>query len=600
MSNLKVLFLLFIIFSILDKALAADPAPQPPPPPPPPKISSTDWENKYVAFRSKYQSKNPAERVKAVQLLNPLWGFFDKDRDRRQAVQTIIQTLNSENDQIVIDAIFDCITKMTSTDYYAAQWFTKDYSLVNNESGKLKLIQVLGQFINYQAEAANILAEMAKNDESSPAIKKTIISALSKFPGYLSCFPLVNLSADRNQDIAWAALSVLSQIKNVKSISLLIELLPDENRKIIKDKIGQTLETITGQKYGIDAKKWQKWWQIPPETPQTDIAAAINRGKDFLIKQAQSQGKISDELTFYALLHSGLPINDPMIEASLNNFMTKKLERTYNVAILAMALAYIDRGKYQSRIAQCAHFLMANQSYSGNWTYGATIDDSTITQTVTSDALKPVITGKDKPNNSTLSVKKIRVKVAYRRKDAAYDNSNTQYALLGLRACAEADIDIPQEVWADAEKHLLRTQSGDGGWCYTIGSSYGSMTAGGLGGLAISKYYQNKKLKDDPAIKKSVDWLDKNFTVLENPCMAGAPTTWHYYYIYGLQRAGVLSDTETFGEHNWYQSGARYLLIEQRESGDWNNNAQDTAFAMLFLSRATKPLTPIKYIETPK
>jgi hypothetical protein len=75
-----------------------------------------------------------------------------------------------------------------------------------------------------------------------------------------------------------------------------------------------------------------------------------------------------------------------------------------------------------------------------------------------------------------------------------------------------------------------------------------------------------------------------------------------YYYLYALERAGVLAATETFGLHNWYVEGAEAILSSQRADGSWlaplphgdrsemTNVAWDTCFAILFLKRATRPL----------
>ena len=80
----------------------------------------------------------------------------------------------------------------------------------------------------------------------------------------------------------------------------------------------------------------------------------------------------------------------------------------------------------------------------------------------------------------------------------------------------------------------------------------------------------------------------------------------HYYYLYGLERAGVLADTAWVGTHDWYLEGAEFLLPAQRADGSWEqaDSGQgagpfqdlgrspqvDTCFALLFLKRATTRL----------
>jgi hypothetical protein len=61
-------------------------------------------------------------------------------------------------------------------------------------------------------------------------------------------------------------------------------------------------------------------------------------------------------------------------------------------------------------------------------------------------------------------------------------------------------------------------------------------------------------------------WLDKNWTVENNP---KRPNWFHYYYLYGLERAGMLFDTTRIGAHDWYAEGANHLLDHQNADGSW-------------------------------
>jgi hypothetical protein len=77
-------------------------------------------------------------------------------------------------------------------------------------------------------------------------------------------------------------------------------------------------------------------------------------------------------------------------------------------------------------------------------------------------------------------------------------------------------------------------------------------------------------------------------------------SVWHYYYLYGLERAGMLFGAETMGQHKWYPTGAHFLLKEQRDDGSWSSGkaptrqaAWDTCWAILFLRRATRPLKDV-------
>ena len=113
------------------------------------------------------------------------------------------------------------------------------------------------------------------------------------------------------------------------------------------------------------------------------------------------------------------------------------------------------------------------------------------------------------------------------------------------------------------------------------------MTAGAVGALAIYHHMRGEDWKKDQSLADGVAWLADNFTVNNNPKKGGA---WHNYYLYGLERAGVLYDTKKFGSRDWYAAGAKLLVAKQGADGNWGAHRRDTCFAILFLKRATRPL----------
>jgi hypothetical protein len=201
---------------------------------------------------------------------------------------------------------------------------------------------------------------------------------------------------------------------------------------------------------------------------------------------------------------------------------------------------------------------------------------------------------------------------------ASGDNSNSQYAALGLRACSEAGITLPKESLALARKWWTECQHGGDkdkkvatgkitaeprGWCYDVKDShpaYGSMTAGAVGSVAILDYLLDMDWKRDPSVASGLAWLTTHYSVTENvgpPQERAAGTTeFYYYYLYALERAGILAGTETLGAHKWYLEGAKVLVEAQtadgswQHGGEWNKPSWNTCFAILFLKRATRPL----------
>ena len=68
------------------------------------------------------------------------------------------------------------------------------------------------------------------------------------------------------------------------------------------------------------------------------------------------------------------------------------------------------------------------------------------------------------------------------------DNSNTQYALLGLHAAREAGVPVEPQVWALARAYWEQSQKRDGSWTYTPDSptATSSMTCAGVSSLIIA------------------------------------------------------------------------------------------------------------------
>jgi hypothetical protein len=349
----------------------------------------------------------------------------------------------------------------------------------------------------------------------------------------------------------------------------------------------------------------QQAQESPPAVNQRAIDYAVDRGGAFLVAELARpiEGKFSelikrgrDELILYALAHAGTDYSGNRAwQAALEEITTKELRSTYQASLTALALEAIDKAKYGWRLAQCAQFLVDNQCANGQWSYGSPIKYP--------DNL-PKGPAKDGGTGTVAAVK-----ITKRGKGPERgDNSNAQYAALGLRACAGAGIQIPEEVLSAAAKWWERNQGKDGGWGYadagqTGDPSHGSMTAGGVSTLIILRNLMRQDTVRHPPIKRALEWLGSNFTVTENPRYA-RPYQWHHYWLYAVERAGILGGTEKLGESWWYSTGVDHLLKAQDQKlGCWLSEqngmesvggaAADTAFAILFLRRATKPLPKV-------
>jgi RNA polymerase sigma factor (sigma-70 family) len=190
------------------------------------------------------------------------------------------------------------------------------------------------------------------------------------------------------------------------------------------------------------------------------------------------------------------------------------------------------------------------------------------------------------------------------------DNSNSQFALLGLFAASEAGVPVSPSVWESAHAYWARTQKADGSWAYTRNSaiSTASMTCAGVSSLIISgirraegeetltdNVIQNcGRVARDRNLQAGIYWLTSHFRVDQN---FGGGEQWRLYYFDGLERAGRLAGIRFFGQHDWYRSGALELVLEQNKPGGFwqgalfeQNKVLATSFALLFLANGRTPV----------
>ncbi len=366
-----------------------------------------------------------------------------------------------------------------------------------------------------------------------------------------------------------------------------------------------------------------------PKVDQRKVDAAVANGIAFL-RGTNPTGLVGGtdnlELVLYTLLHGGVSERDPDVQTMLKNLLALEPQKTYNTALRAMVLEKIDRVRYQEEIWKCAQYLLDNQGATGQWGYG--------TPTTYGPMPKRVPTGTatgGRPKAVDFADKSVRNRVAVTKKrdGAAADNSNSQYAALGLRACHDAGIDLPKDAVTLARKWLIDCQAKEEGgsnavatggiaapprgWGYTPSHLvYGSMTAGAIGSICIYDYILDgeKALswKRDPAVLSGIAWLAHNFSPAGNVGVDKAvggnyslipDGAMYYYYLYGVERTGLLFGTEKFGAREWYPEGAALLLKNQQANGSWpaadthKNAVWDTCFSILFLRRATRPLQDV-------
>jgi len=336
---------------------------------------------------------------------------------------------------------------------------------------------------------------------------------------------------------------------------------------------------------------------------QAQVDAAIQRGSEFLWRWLSHEGEwqlgrllqipYNDLLVCLALTHAGAHERTPAFDQRLRRLLATGPGQnvlTYQAGVLAMLVESYGRPEFLPRLREIARYLVEAQGADGSWDY---------TQAVPTELLRDPdervlkVTGgtplDGSPQNLLECPRTLPVGTW-----TGGDNSVTQFALLGLAAAARLGLRIPTATWQRARAITLARQVPDRGFGYSGSASdlaTGSMTCAGICALAITGH----ELGLDPAsssteLGRGIGWLDERFAVAKNPG-SGA---WNLYYLYGVERTGRILQTEFLGAHEWYPLGVQQLLATQLPDGSWDDSKtppQDTAFALLFLTRATHRLT---------
>jgi hypothetical protein len=330
------------------------------------------------------------------------------------------------------------------------------------------------------------------------------------------------------------------------------------------------------------------------QVTREEVEKAIREGIRYLKEEQQADGSWADyrggemptgttSLVTLALLTAGEPADEPHVARALEylrQFTAEQLDRTYTVALQTMVFAAADPQRYRVLISGNVRWLERAQHqpgdrpWPGSWSY----------------------TG---------------------AKSQRGDNSNSQYALLGLNAASEVGIAVKPEVWTLARAYWEIGQKPDGGWSYLASAdsdlSTASMTCAGISSLIITglRRYEGQESLDGETIRncgkgginlslqRGIDWISGHFHVDQN--FRGGD--YKFYYLYGLERAGRLTGLRFFGDRDWYREGAEELVhAQERVLGFWQSGGGPeqyplvaTSFALLFLAKGRSPVVINKF-----
>ena len=329
-----------------------------------------------------------------------------------------------------------------------------------------------------------------------------------------------------------------------------------------------------------------------------DIRRAIAAGVEFVEGRREGAGGWSytfnhnhnlgiTALAGLALLENGVGRDAPAIRGAdrLVRELAPQSDQTYDVALSILFLARAQattRGPDDDLIRQLAARLAAGEQ-GGMWSYKIPVEPI--------EPPGPYAKGprRTRGNNGGGAGRG-----PTRRFDRGGDgdNSNTQFALLGLWAAGRHGFAADEPLVA-IDGHFRGTQEADGGWAYAPHApSYPAMTCAGLMGLAMAKARpglaerqtaraRGAELAADPAFAQALSSVKRGARTLNG----GADI----YALWSLERACVALGLRDLDGFDWYAAGARILLARQRPDGAWAGqwgDLPDTCLALLFLHKA--------------
>jgi hypothetical protein len=395
---------------------------------------------------------------------------------------------------------------------------------------------------------------------------------------------------------------------------------------------------------------------------QDKIDKAIDRGVEFL-KGAQNDkggwkwGMYRDgrfqaaqcALPAYALLEAGVPANDAVIQKAAEYLRPRAnaTDFTYEISLILLFFDRLGDAKDEKLMRTLAARLIAGQHHTGGWSYRCPILDDKDEQSILrlseqigkemkgkgqrrEQALRGVeiplplrelpicraaaeLIGSEPPaSKSTIVDSAARFSAVGRT-----DNSNTQFAMLGLWAAQRHGVPVEPTFEIMTARFERSHLYPSGLWGYTLDEEGGSrsMICVGLMGLAIGRGLQLGTPGSAAGLKKDVHVL-KGLAALSRriPRPTGrmdriVPFI-DLYFLWSVERVAMLYDLPAIGDKDWYRWGAEALVTNQVKGGWWTGMstqpewtgkknydyraALSTAFALLFLKRShpMKDLTP--------
>jgi hypothetical protein len=339
------------------------------------------------------------------------------------------------------------------------------------------------------------------------------------------------------------------------------------------------------------------------ELSDARIRAAIQRGVRFLKAQHNADGSWEypthdvgiTALAALALAENGVPLDDPVLKRAHQFVRTNApgTVQTYDISLAILFLVRVGDSGDSDLIRELGGRLAAGQLNSGGWTY-------TCPQAAPAGG-PPSLT--NDPRNKPAR-RGVRLNAGFG--SGFGDNSNTQFAVLGIWAAGRAGMDV-RDTMAALDGRFRRTQSKQGGWSYNArAADTDAMSCAGLMALILAKGHKtleaqmvnrlpDQEQPEGPGGRPKMDsdeQIDAGIRRVELFANGISPGS-SLYFLWSLERVGVALGSARIGRVDWYGRGAAALVDTQHENGSWmggpshgRGELTSTSFALLFLRRS--------------
>ncbi|OGF53400.1 MAG: hypothetical protein A2497_03265 [Candidatus Firestonebacteria bacterium RifOxyC12_full_39_7] len=527
----------------------------------------------YSHYEGKFKVREKAAEVLAhdfkEKAVRPLIEFLNKP-DIKWYVFTalsMIKPMSQEVKDLFLTSLADkddkvrLIAVKLLVDLKDEKLFPKLFSLASDKSPlvRYEIISLLGD--NRTKESKEKLLEMLSDTDKNVA--QRAVYALGKFNLSEVKDLLLAIAGDLNKDVTvrWFAIKALGENFKKQDILKLKELLEDKDLWVSSaaaaalDIERMNYDEITS---GIIKKKQEKldllalnFTLTTGKVFEQSKEASIRKGIRFLLSQQEENGSFKSayfplgatQMALLVLFKQGWSEEDKPVKKAVDfmlkheqadgsYFSNNEVEKEKVSYLTGMAIKVLSKTVnpvYKEKVKKSVEFMKSIQDKEGGFGY---------------------------------------------YKGSRADMSATENVAKGLEEGYNfLNIQKNDEMWIKMLDYLKNHQNEDGGFGYaddneTTRSSYGSMTAVGLSLQSLFK----KPLSSDE-VKKSIDWLSKNYTLKENP---KAKSDKHYpYYLKALAESLNLYGLDTITDkdnniHYYYKELVEKLMKEQLEDGSWS------------------------------